>query len=83
VPRREIGTGASPSFSFSSSTIALGRLLADAGNRLEAGGVLEHDRSAKLGRRRAGHDRERDLRPDAVDRQQLNEQLALAGFAKP
>src|SRR4051794_26270236 len=59
---------------------ALGRLPADAGNRLEAGGVLEHDRSAKLGRRRTGHDRERDLRPDAVDRQQLNEQLALAGL---
>ena len=42
----------------------LGRLLADAGNRLEARGVPAHDRAAQLGGRRAGDDRERDLRPD-------------------
>ena len=45
---------------------ALGRLLADAGDRLEARGVLAHDRAAQLVGGRAGDDRERDLRPDAV-----------------
>src|SRR4051795_10044673 len=55
----------------------LGRLLADAGNRLEARGVLEDNGAPKLGGGRAGDDRERNLRPHAVHRQELHEQLAL------
>ena len=39
--------------------------------------VLEHDRAAQVRRGRAGHDRERDLRADAVHGQQLHEQLPL------
>ena len=54
------------------------RLLADAGDRLEARGVLARDRAAQFGRRRAGDDRERDLRPDAAHGEELDEQLALA-----
>src|SRR5438105_4333098 len=56
---------------------ALRRLLADPRDRLEPCRVLEDDRTPQLRGRRAGHDRERDLRPDAVDGQQLHEQLAL------
>src|SRR5205085_1733200 len=54
------------------------RLLADAGNRLEAGRVAAHDRAPQVGDGRAGDDRERDLRPDAADGEELDEQLALA-----
>src|SRR5262249_852780 len=61
---------------------ALGRLLADARDRLEARRVLERDRAPKLGDRRARDDRERDLRADAVDGQELDEQLALARLGK-
>ena len=56
----------------------LGRLLADAGDRLEAGRVAAHDRAAQVGDGRAGDDRERDLRPDAADGEELHEELALA-----
>ena len=41
--------------------------------------VLAHDRAAQLLGRRAGDDRERDLRPDARDAEQQLEQLALVG----
>src|SRR5262249_37800539 len=56
---------------------ALGRLPADAGDRLEACEVLAGDRAAELRRRRPGDDRERDLRADARDAEQQLEQLAL------
>ena len=49
------------------------------GNRLEARGVVARDRAAELGRRGAGDDRERDLRPDSRDAEQELEQLALVG----
>src|SRR5439155_9948091 len=55
----------------------LGGLLADSRDRLEARRVLEHDRTPELGRRRPGHDRERDLRADGVHRWELAEQLPL------
>ena len=55
----------------------LGGLLADAGDRLEARRVLEHDRAAQVGGRRAGDDRERDLRPDPGHREQVQEELPL------
>ena len=55
----------------------LGRLLADPGDRLEAGVVLERDRAAQLRRGRAGDDGERDLGADPADREQLHEELAL------
>ena len=58
---------------------ALRGLAADAGDRLEARGVVAHDRAAQLLRRRPGDDRERDLRPDARDAEQQLEQLALVG----
>ena len=54
-------------------------LLADAGDRLEARRVVERDRAPQLGRGRAGDDRERDLGPDAVDAQQVDEEVALLG----
>ena len=57
----------------------LRRLAADAGDRLEARVVVARDRAAQLGGRRAGDDRERDLRPDARDAEQQLEQLALVG----
>ena len=47
---------------------AVGGLLADAGDRLETRGILADDRAAQLGGRRAGDDRERDLRADAAHR---------------
>ena len=53
----------------------LGGLLADPRDRLEARGVLEHDRAAQVGGRRAGDDRERDLRPDPGHREQVQEEL--------
>ena len=56
---------------------SLSRLLADPGNRDEARDVLERDRAPQIGGRRAGHDRERHLRPDPGDRQQVLEELAL------
>ena len=58
---------------------ALRDLAADAGDRLEAGGVLAHDRAAELLGGRPGDDRERDLRPDARDAEQQLEQLPLVG----
>src|SRR5258705_22813 len=61
---------------------ALGRLLADAGDRLEACRVLADDRAPQLLRGRAGDDRERDLRPDAVHRQELDEELALGAVGE-
>ena len=61
---------------------ALGRLLADAGDRLEADGVLAHDRAAQLVGRRAGDDRERHLRADAVHAQELHEELALGALGE-
>ena len=60
----------------------LGRLLPDPGNRDEARRVLAHDRAAQLLRRRAGDDRERDLRADAVHREQLDEELALGAVGE-
>ena len=50
---------------------ALGRLLADPGDRLEAGVILERDRAPELGGGRAGDDGERDLGADPADREQL------------
>ena len=61
---------------------AIGRLLADAGDRLEARRVLAHDRTPQLGGRRAGDDGERDLRPDPADREELDEQLPLAAVGE-
>src|SRR5690242_6977283 len=61
----------------------LGGLLPDAGDRLESRRVLEDDRAPQLGGRRAGDDRQRDLRPDAVYGQQLDEQLALRRLGEP
>ena len=61
---------------------ALRGLLADPGDRLEAGRVVERDRAPQVARRRARDDRERDLRPDARDREQVLEQLALGGLAE-
>ena len=58
---------------------ALRGLQADAGDRLEALDVVARDRAAQLGRRRAGDDRERDLRADAVHAEQQLEELALVG----
>src|SRR5207253_2682929 len=56
---------------------ALGDLAADAGDRLEALRVVERYGAAQLRRRRAGDDREGDLRPDARDPEQELEELAL------
>ena len=58
---------------------ALRCLLPNPGNRLEAGDVLERDRATQLARRRAGDDRERYLRADAVHGQELGEELPLGG----
>src|SRR5262249_53716299 len=60
----------------------LRRLLTDAGNRQEARGVLQRNGPAQLVRRRAGHDRERDLRADTRHREEQLEQLALGGLGK-
>ena len=54
-------------------------LAPDAGDRLEACGVLAHDRAAELLGGRPGDDRERDLRPHARDAEQELEQLPLVG----
>src|SRR5204863_440076 len=43
---------------------------------------LERDRAPQLGRGRAGDDRERHLRADTVDREQVDEQVALLGAAE-
>ena len=58
---------------------ALRRLLADPRDRLEPRVILERDRPSQLRRGRAGDDRERDLRADPADREQLREELALRG----
>src|SRR5438552_4120602 len=52
----------------------IGRLLPNAGDRLETSRILAEDRAAQLGDGRAGDDRERDLRPDAAHREELDEQ---------
>ncbi len=44
--------------------------------------VAERDRLPQLGRRRAGDDGQRDLRPHAADGEQVHEQLALLGIAE-
>ena len=62
---------------------ALRGLLADPGDRLEAGVVAERDRPPELRGRRAGDDRERDLRADAAHRQELHEELTLLGVGEP
>src|SRR5262249_12804137 len=62
---------------------ALGCLATDAGDRLEARRVFARDRAAELVGRRAGDDRERDLRPDSGDPEQELEQLALLGRGEP
>ena len=51
--------------------------LADPGHRLEALGVAGGDRPQQLARRAAGERRDRDLGPDAADRDQLAEEVAL------
>src|SRR5919108_355791 len=56
---------------------ALRGLLADPRNGLEEGRVLAHDRASELAGRVAGDDRERHLRPDAADPEELLEELAL------
>ena len=61
---------------------ALRRLLADARDRLEARGVLEHDRPAQLGGRGARDDRQRDFGADAGHGEQLLEQLTLGRLRK-
>ena len=58
---------------------ALRGLEADAGNRLEPLHVVARDRAPQLGGRRAGDDRERDLRPHARHAEQQLEELALLG----
>src|SRR5438132_6135299 len=61
---------------------ALGRLLADTRDGLEAGSVLERDRAAQLGGGRAGDDRKRHLRPHPGDGEERLEQLALSRLGK-
>ena len=80
--RRLAGTAAvdvATSFSFSSSTTRCAVLQADPGIAWKRVDVVARDRAAQLGRRRAGDDRERDLRADAGDAEQQLEQLALVG----
>ena len=55
----------------------LGELLADTRDGDEDGLVLGHDRELEVGRRARSDDREGDLRPDAVDRQQQREEPEL------
>ena len=55
----------------------LGRALADAGHRLQPRGVAGGDRGEQLARRAAGEHGERDLRPDGLDPDQHQEQVAL------
>ena len=55
----------------------LRRALADARGGLEALVVAEGDRLQELARRSAGEDRDRDLRADARDRVQVEEEVAL------
>src|SRR5450759_3257321 len=52
---------------------ALGQLLADARDGREHARVLCRDRADEVGQRQAGEHRERDLRPDARDRDQAFE----------
>src|SRR5207248_5692841 len=58
------------------------RLLPDARDRLKSGSVAARDRPAQLGGRRAGDDRERDLRPDAGDGEEVDKQLPLAAVGE-
>ena len=76
-PATAASSTASAIFSLQLEHDPLRRLLADPGDRLEPRRVLEHDRAAKLRHGRAGDDRDRHLRPDPVDREQVLEQLAL------
>ena len=55
----------------------LGRALADARHRLQPRGVAGGDRGEQLARRAAGEHGERDLRPDGLDADQHQEQVAL------
>src|SRR5205823_9955426 len=57
----------------------LRRLLADSRNGLEKLRVLADDGSLQLAWRVARHDRESNLRSDSTDREELLEELALAG----
>jgi len=61
---------------------ALSRLLPDAGDRLEAGSVLECDRATQLRRRGTGDDRQRHLRPDAADAEEMHEEVAFLDGAE-
>src|SRR6185503_9563172 len=58
---------------------ALGRLLADAGDAGQAGDVARTERRDELGRLDAGQHRDRELRPDARDRDQPLEERLLDG----
>ena len=61
----------------------LGGLEPDPWDRLEPLHVVARDRTAQLGRCRAGDDRQCNLRPDARDAEQQLEQLALLGRREP
>src|SRR6185295_14969763 len=62
---------------------ALGGLLADPRDRLEACVVAHRDRLAQLRRRRSRDDGERNLRADARDGEEMDEELALLGIREP
>src|SRR5262249_1363650 len=61
---------------------ALRGLLADPGNRLEPGRVLEGNRAPQVGGTRPRDDRERDLRADPADGEKGLDQLALCGVGE-
>ena len=61
----------------------LGGALADSRHRLEALGVAGGDRPQQLARRPARERRDRDLGPDAADRDQLRKRSRSSSSAKP
>ena len=88
VARDEVGdapsgtTCSSPSFSFSSSTTRSAVFFPTPGMAMKRAVSPRTIDAPKLGRRRAGDDQQRDLRPHAGDRQQLLEELALGGLGE-
>ena len=80
--RRRARRRPSPSFSFSSSTTRCAVFLPMPGiasKRAVSSSAIARRSSA---RRRAGDDRERDLRPDAVDAEQVDEEVALLASSR-
>src|SRR5262245_65615589 len=71
---------AEPFFELQDDT--LGRLLADPGDGLKAGRVLERDRTTALVRGGARDDRPGDLGADPLDGEQQLEALAHGGLGK-